>query len=263
MGIERESEVPPTLSRRLNGEIFSPQACICHWELNKSRNCAESILTSKAGEIVAITGPSGSGKSTLLKVILGLYPQYMGTVRLGGLDLRQLHPAEARAAIGFASQQLAFFYGSIAANFRFACPGATDADIVAALAAVGVSLPNPALPDGLETRISGTDARSLSQGWLCRLSIARALVKKPAILLLDDPGNGLDQAGDAAFMAHLEMLRGKSTVLWVTARPSHMRLADRLIEMRGGVLSPTASPTSSFRKSWHESRPPRESAAER
>jgi ABC-type multidrug transport system fused ATPase/permease subunit len=166
----------------------------------------------------------------------------MGTVRLGGLDLRQLHPAEARTAIGYASQQLAFFYGSIAANFRFACPSATDADIIEALAAVGVSLPNPDLADGLETRISGTNARSLSQGWLCRLSIARALVKKPAILLLDDPGNGLDQAGDAAFMAHLEMLRGKSTVLWVTARPSHMRMADRVVEMRGGAIVAAGKP---------------------
>ena len=199
-------------------------------------------LEIKAGEIVAITGPSGSGKSTLLKVILGLYPQYMGTVRLGGLDLRQLHPAEVRAAVGYASQQPAFFYGSVAANFRFACPSATDADIIEALAAVGVSLPNPALPDGLATRISGTDARSLSQGLLCRLSIARALVKKPAILLLDDPGNGLDRAGDAAFMAHLDMLRGKSTVLLVTARPSHMRMADRVIEMRGGVIVADGKP---------------------
>jgi ATP-binding cassette subfamily C protein LapB len=241
MSIERESEVPPTLSRRLNGEIFASGLYLSlgHQQEPQLRGVN---LQVKAGELVAITGASGSGKSTLLKVILGLYPQYMGTVRLGGLDLRQLHPAEARAAIGFASQQLAFFYGSIAANFRFACPGATDADIVAALAAVGVTLPNPALPDGLATRISGTDARSLSQGWLCRLSIARALVKRPAILLLDDPGNGLDQAGDAAFMRHLEKLRGKSTVLLVTARPSHMRVADRLIEMRGGVVVADGKP---------------------
>ena len=241
LGTERENEVPPTLSRRLTGQLFASGVYLS-LDAQQEPQLRGVNLEVKAGEIVAITGPSGSGKSTLLKVILGLYPQYMGTVRLGGLDLRQLHPAEARAAIGFASQQLAFFYGSIAANFRFACPSATDADIIAALAAVGVSLPNPALPEGLETRISGTDARSLSQGWLCRLSIARALVKKPAILLLDDPGSGLDQAGDAAFMAHLEVLRGKSTVLWVTARPSHMRMADRVVEMRGGMVVADGKP---------------------
>ena len=235
MGVECENEVPPTLSRRLDGQIFASGVYLS-LGAQQVPQLRGVNLEVKTGEIVAITGPSGSGKSTLLKVILGLYPQYMGTVRLGGLDLRQLHPAEARAAIGFASQQLAFFYGSVAANFRFASPGATDAEIIAALAAVGVMLPDPALPDGLATRISGTDMRSLSQGWLCRLSIARALVKTPPILLLDDPGGGLDQAGDAAFMAHLEMLRGKSTVLWVTARPSHMRMADRVVEMRGGMI---------------------------
>jgi ATP-binding cassette subfamily C protein LapB len=77
---------------------------------------------------------------------------------------------------------------------------------------------------------------------LCRLSIARALVKKPAILLFDDPGNALDRAGDAAFMAHLDVLRGKSTVLLVTARPSHMRVADRVIEMRGGMVGAVGTP---------------------
>jgi ABC-type multidrug transport system fused ATPase/permease subunit len=100
------------------------------------------------------------------------------------------------------------------------------------------------LPDGLATRISGSDARSVSQGFLCRLSIARAIVKKPAILLLDDPGNGLDRSGDAAFVAHLNMLRGKSTVLLVTARPSHMRAADRVIEMRGGGVVADGTPES-------------------
>ena len=141
----------------------------------------------------------------------------MGTIRLGGLDLRQLHPAEVRAAVGYASQQPAFFDDSLAANFRYAHPSATDADIIEALAAVGLSLPHPALPHGLATRIASTGAGCLSQDLLCRLSIARALVKKPAILLLDDPGDGLDRAGDAAFIAHLSALRGKTTVLLVTA----------------------------------------------
>lgn len=241
MGNEHASETPPILARRLTGQIFVSGAVLSLGQRQEPQLRGINLKV-ETGEIVTIVGPSGSGKSTLLKVILGLYPQYLGTIRLGGLDLRQLHPAEARASIGFASQQLAFFYGSIAANFRFACPDATDADIIAALAAVGVTLPHPALPDGLATRISGTDARSLSQGWLCRLSIARALVKKPSILLIDDLGNRLDQAGDAAFMKHLEVLRGRCTVLWVTARPTHMLMADRVIEMRGGTIIADGKP---------------------
>jgi ATP-binding cassette, subfamily C, bacterial LapB len=241
MGNERSNEAPRVLARRLDGSLYASGVYLSLGTPAEPQLRGVNLAV-KAGEMVAITGPSGAGKSTLFKLILGLYPQYMGTVRIDGLDLRQLDPAEVRAAVGYASQQAAFFYGSVAANFRFACPSATDAQIIEALAAVGVSLPNPALPDGLATRISGTEARSISQGLLCRLSIARALVKKPPILLFDDPGNGLDRAGDAAFMTHLERCRGQSTVLLVTARPSHMRLADRVIEMRSGVVAADGVP---------------------
>jgi ATP-binding cassette subfamily C protein LapB len=241
IGTEREREAPPTLSRRLSGNIQA-SGLYLSFGAQAEPQLRSVNLEIKAGEIVAIAGPSGAGKSTLLKAIFGLYPQYMGTVCLDGLDLRQLHPAEVRAAVGYASQQPAFFYGSVAANFRFACPSATDADITEALAAVGLSLPHAALANGLATRVTSTGAGSLSQGLLCRLSIARALVKKPAILLLDDPGNGLDRAGDAAFIAHLGVLRGKTTVLLVTARPSHMRAADRVIEMRAGIVVADGKP---------------------
>jgi ATP-binding cassette, subfamily C, bacterial LapB len=234
VGIDRERDAPPDLSRRLSGEImaaglylsFSPQA---------EPQLRRVNLEVKAGEIVAITGPSGGGKSTLLKALFGLYPQYMGTIRLDGLDLRQLHPAEVRAAVGYASQQPAFFEDSVVANFRYARLSATNADILEALAAVGLALPHPALPRGLATLVTNSGAGSFSQDLLCRLSIARALVKKPAILLLDDP-SGLGREGDAAFMAHLRALRGKTTVLLVTERPSHMRIADRVIWMRSGTI---------------------------
>jgi ABC-type multidrug transport system fused ATPase/permease subunit len=192
--------------------------------------------------MVAVTGPSGSGKSTLLKVLLGLYPQYMGTVRLGGLDMRQLDPAEIRAAIGYASDHLTFFYGTVAGNLRFAFPDATDHEIVEALAAVGIQLPHPALPEGIETRISSTASRSFSQGMLCRLSLARAFVKKPSIILLDDAHSGLDDGGDAALLSHLSALRGKTTVVLVTARPSHMRVADRIVVMNAGTVVTSGRP---------------------
>lgn len=236
VGQERRRELPSLLSRRLTGNVLAAGAYLSLGGQPEPQLRGVN-LSVKAGEIVAITGPSGSGKSTLLKLILGLYPNYMGAVRLDGFDLRQLDAAEVRAAIGYAAQQPAFFYGSIAANFRFANPAATDDDIVRALAAIGITLPNPALPHGLATRISGSEARAISQGLLCRLTIARALVKKPPILLFDDMGNGLDRAGDTAFLAHLATLRGKNTVLLVTARPSHMRAADRIVEMRGGIVA--------------------------
>jgi ABC-type bacteriocin/lantibiotic exporter with double-glycine peptidase domain len=238
---EREVETPPMFYRRLGGHLFASGVYLSNSAQHEPQIKGLN-LEVKRGEIVAITGPNGSGKSTLLKVLLGLYPHYMGTVRLGGYDLRQLDPTEVRAAIGYAPQQPTFFYGSLAANFRFTCSSATDADIMEALAHVGLSLPNPDLPDGLATRISGSGSRSLSQGVLMRLSLARALVKKPAMLFLDDPGTGLDRAGDDALIAHLASLRSKTTVLLVTARPSHMRIADRVIEMRGGMVAMDGKP---------------------
>ena len=241
MGNERKSETPQAFARRLEGNIYAASVYLSLGTQTEPQLRSVNLKIN-AGEIVAIAGPNGSGKSTLLKVILGLYPQYGGTLRLDGHDLRQLDASEIRMAIGYASQQPSFFYGSVAANFRFAYPSATDEEIIESLAAVGVRLPHPALPHGLATRLSGSDAQSISQGLLCRLSIARALVKNPPIVLLDDPGNGLDHAGDVAFMGHLASLRGRSTVLLVTARPSHMRVADRVVEMRGGVVVADGTP---------------------
>ena len=238
---DRESKTPPMPYRRVSGQIFASSLYLSNGARQEPQLKGLS-LEVKRGEIIAITGPSGSGKSTLLKVLLGLYPHYMGTVRLGGYDLRQLDPTEVRAAVGYAPQQPAFFYGSIAANFRFTCPDASNADIIEALTSVGLSLPSADLPDGLATRISGTGSRSLSQGMLMRLSLARALVKRPAMLFLDDPGTGLDRVGDDALLGHLSLLRGKTTVLLVTARPSHMRIADRVMLMRGGTVALQGTP---------------------
>jgi ATP-binding cassette subfamily C protein LapB len=240
MRAEREDAIPMVF-RRLGGSI-SASGLYLSLGAQQEPQLRGVNLEVGAGEILAVTGPSGSGKSTLLKVLLGLYPQYMGTVRVGGLDMRQLDPAEIRAAVGYAPQQPTFFYGSVAANLRFAFPAATDADIVEALATVGIFLPNPNLPDGIETRISGTGARLFSQGMLCRLSLARAFVKKSSILLLDDPSNGLDRVGDVALTTHLNSLRGNTTVLLVTARPSHMRVADRVVVMSAGGIVANGKP---------------------
>jgi ABC-type bacteriocin/lantibiotic exporter with double-glycine peptidase domain len=234
MRAERDDTIPMVF-HILKGSIFT-SGLYLSMGVQQEPQLKGVNLDIKAGEIVAITGPSGGGKSTLLKVLLGLYPQYMGTVRLGGFDMHQLDPEEIRAAIAYAPNQPTFFNGTVAANLRFGFPDATDHDIVEALAAVGIHLPDPRLPDGIETPISGTAARSFSQGLLCRLSLARAFVKKASILLLDDSHNGLDPAGEEALTAHLNALRGNTTVLLVTARPNHMRVADRVMVMSAGVV---------------------------
>lgn len=91
-----------------------------------------------------------------------------------------------------------------------------------------------ALPEGYETRLTETVVSELPEGFKQKLSIARALLRKPPILIFDEPGQMLDERGDAAFMASVEKLRGQSTVIVVTHRPSHMKMADRLIVMNAG-----------------------------
>jgi ABC-type bacteriocin/lantibiotic exporter with double-glycine peptidase domain len=240
MRAERDDAIPMVF-HHLRGSIFT-SGLYLSMGAQQEPQLRGVNLDIKAGQIIAITGPSGSGKSTLLKVLLGLYPQYMGTVRLGGFDMRQFDPEEVRAAIAYAPNHPMFFNGTVAANLRFGFPDATDHDIIGALAAVGIRLPDPHLPDGIETPISGTAVRSFSQGLLCRLSLARAFVKKSSILLLDDSHNGLDPAGDDALTAHLNTLRGTTTVLFVTARPRHMRVADRVLVMSAGVVVASGKP---------------------
>jgi ABC-type bacteriocin/lantibiotic exporter with double-glycine peptidase domain len=234
MRAERDDAIPMVF-HHLRGSIFTSGLYLSMGGQQEPQLRGVS-LDIKPGEIIAVTGPTGSGKSTLLKVLLGLYPQYMGTVRLGGFDMHQLDPEEIRAAIAYAPNQPMFFNGTLAANLRFGLPDATDHDIIEALAAVGIFLPDPRLPEGIVTPISGTSVRSFSQGLVCRLSLARAFVKKSSILLLDDSHNGLDPAGDKALTAHLNALRGNTTVLLVTSRASHMRVADRVLVMSAGVV---------------------------
>lgn len=234
-------EAAPLVYRRLGGSI-STSGLYLNLGTRQEPQLRAVSMDIRAGEIVVVTGPNGSGKSTLLKVLLGLYPQYMGTVRLGGLDMRQLDPAEIRAAIGYASDDRTFFYGTVAGNLRFAFPDATDHDIVEALAAAGIRLPHPDLPEGIETRISATAAHSFSQGMLCRLALARAFVKKSSIILLDAAHSGLDPVGDAALITHLSSLRGQTTVVLVSAQPSHMQIADRIIVMNAGTVVANGQP---------------------
>ena len=241
MGSERESDVPPTLSRRLGGQIF------CFQPL--------SLIGSAAGAAAARAQPRCEGRRdhrhhrTERKRQINTAqgdPRPLSAI-YGHRPVGRTRPAAAPSGRGSSGHRIRVATTGvllrqhrcelpIRKSRRHRCRHCRCAGRGRCVAT------HPELPEGLETHISGTDARALSQGWLCRLSIARALVKKPAILLLDDPGNGLDQASDAAFMAHLNAMRGKRTVLWVTARPSHMRLADRVLEMRGGMIVADGKP---------------------
>ncbi len=188
------------------------------------------------GQFVSILGTSGAGKSTVLKLIAGLYQPQGGTVTVDGLDLRQVDPRDLRRKIAYVPQQPEVFYGTVAQNLRLSNPTASDEKLRQVTEFVGLLGQIEALPQGFETRLGMGQTEDLAPGFLQRLSIARALVREASILLLDEPGQSLDAAGDAALITLLQSLHGACTIVMVSHRPSHIRLSDVSILMNQGVV---------------------------
>jgi ATP-binding cassette, subfamily C, bacterial LapB len=188
------------------------------------------------GEVVAVTGRNGSGKSTILKLILGLYAPQAGSIHIDAADIRQIDPVEVRHAIAYVPQVCNLFFGTVAQNLRLANPTATDADLRWACDQADVWDEIMALPRGLDTRIGDGASDHLPTSFVQKLSLTRGYLKRSPIMLFDEPVNGLDFEGDRTFMQAIETLRGQSTIFMVTHRPSHLRIADRILVFDGGYL---------------------------
>ena len=188
------------------------------------------------GEMVAITGPSGSGKSTVLKLAAGLYTPQAGAVGIDGNDLRQVDVGDLRQAVGYVPQHTTVLHGTLAQNMRLAHPTASNDEIARALREAGLEDYVRGLPDGIETRMDDHFQRSMPEGMKQRFALARAYVKQAPVYLLDEPANALDEAGDAYLRAKLRALKGTATVLMVSQRPSHMKMADRIVVMDHGRI---------------------------
>ncbi|MDP2793786.1 MAG: ATP-binding cassette domain-containing protein [Sulfurisoma sp.] len=188
-------------------------------------------------QIVVISGANGSGKSTLLKLIARAFIPQAGTIRLDNLDIRQLPIADLRAQLSYMPQNCDLFYGTVAQNLRLAHPSANEAEIRWALEMAGLIAEVDALPQGMETRISTSRSEQLPNGFRQRLMLARALIKPATVVMLDEPGTGLDDAGEQALLRCIEWWRGRCTLLMVSHRPGHMRLADTVIYMEHGAIA--------------------------
>ncbi len=187
------------------------------------------------GQTVGIIGRVGSGKSTLLKLLVRLNDPSTGNVKIDGVDVRQIHPAELRGQIGYAGQDSLLFHGTIRDNIVIGRPGASDQDILdaAEIAGLGEVLQKTAL--GLGAPV-GERGALLSGGQRQAVAIARALVGNPPILLLDEPTSMMDNTTEAKVIAGLGRIRqGKTTVI-VTHRPQVLPLAERLLVVEGGKI---------------------------
>ncbi|MBT4487607.1 MAG: peptidase domain-containing ABC transporter [Rhodospirillaceae bacterium] len=194
------------------------------------------------GEVVAITGPNGSGKSTLINITAGLYRPTMGAILIDGIDVRQVDPIDLRQSVALAPQATELTYGTVAQNLRLAEPTASDEDLIEAAKLARVYDGIMQLPEQFETRLNEHVLTELTEGFKQKLSLARAYLKKSPIMLFDEPGQALDAEGDQAFLAAVQKLRGSSTIIIVTHRPSHMEIADRLLVLDAGRLQYNGPP---------------------
>jgi ATP-binding cassette subfamily C protein LapB len=189
----------------------------------------------KAGEKMAIIGRIGSGKTTIEKMILGLYYPTEGAVLIDGVDTRQIDPAELRRAIGHVPQEPILFYGTLRQNIAMGAPFADDNSILAAADLAGVKEFSDLHPRGFDMLISER-GDSLSGGQRQAVSIARALLNDPPMLLLDEPTSAMDHLSEEKLKARLKAYIAQKTLLLVTHRTSLLDLVDRLIVLDQGQV---------------------------
>ena len=197
------------------------------------------VLDLPPGQTMVLTGATGSGKSTLLQLVPRLADPTSGTVRLDGTDIRDIPLAGLRAAVGCAFEEATLFSASVRENVTFGAPDADDAAVEAALTAAQARFAYD-LPWGLDTRI-GEQGIALSGGQRQRIALARAILARPDVLILDDPLSALDVHTEERVTKALREILAGATALVVAHRPSTVALADRVALLSGGVIAATGS----------------------
>jgi len=195
----------------------------------------ELSLTIRRGETVALVGPSGAGKSTILQLLLRFYDPVAGSVRIGGVDLRRLDVQALRRAIGLVPQDVVVFSGSALENIAYGRPEAGVDELTRAAQAAHAQEFIEQLPDGYQTFL-GERGMRLSGGQRQRIAIARALLKAPALLLLDEATASLDAHSERLVQEALDTLAQNRTVLVVAHRLATVRRADRILVIDQGRL---------------------------
>lgn len=193
-------------------------------------------FAARPGETVGVIGGTGSGKSTLIDLIPRFYDATAGTVRLFGRDVRDYTFAALRGMIGIVPQRAVLFTGTVRDNLRWGKADADDAEIWAALETAQAAAFVREKPGGLDAPVE-TGGSNFSGGQRQRLTIARALVQKPRLLILDDSSSALDFATDAALRGAIRRTTGDATVFIVSQRASAVRQADRILVLDDGRLA--------------------------
>jgi len=190
----------------------------------------------RRGERVAIVGPSGSGKSTLIYLLLRLYDPSSGRVLLDGTDLRDLDVRSVRGQIGLVTQETVLFNESVFQNVAIGRAGATSEEVAAACRIADAHRFIESLPDGYRTQL-GDRGMKLSGGQRQRLAIARAVLKNPSLLVLDEATSNLDSTSEKEVQTALERLMDGRTTLVIAHRLSTVQSADRIYVLQDGSVA--------------------------
>ena len=192
-------------------------------------------VSVQPGERVGIVGRVGSGKTTVAKLAAGLYEPSEGAVRLDGVDIRQIEPSDLRANLGFVPQDLFLFRGTIRENLVIAAPHASDQEVIQVARAVGLHDFIVRHPLGYDLPV-GERGEGLSGGQRQAVALARVLLKRPNLLLLDEPTSAMDNRSEEQILRNLPLYLEGKTILLITHRISLLRLVDRVLVLDGGRL---------------------------
>ena len=192
-------------------------------------------FTVNRGDTVGIIGGTGSGKTSLVNLIPGFYPATEGEILLEGRDIRTMSDEELRGRIGVVPQKAVLFKGTIRSNLQWGKPDATEEEMWKALELAQASEVVDGKPGKLDATVA-QNGKNFSGGQRQRLTIARALVRNPEILILDDSASALDYATDAKLRAAIRTLEDKTTTFIVSQRASTIRHADKIIVLDDGEI---------------------------
>ncbi|KHS48760.1 ABC transporter ATP-binding protein [Novosphingobium subterraneum] len=199
----------------------------------RERVLRDATLAIPAGSLTAIIGASGAGKSTLADLLVRFLDPVEGSVTIDGTDLRDLSLTDLRARVLLVDQAPFLFNASIAQNIAFARPDATSDDIAAAASAAGLDPLIARLPEGLATR-TGERGLALSAGERHRIAIARALLRQPDVLILDEPTAALDEVTERLVALGLRRALPHATLIVITHKPALAEMADHVIRLEKG-----------------------------
>ncbi|HRH17051.1 MAG TPA: type I secretion system permease/ATPase [Aquabacterium sp.] len=220
--------------RELKGEIEFRHVSFAY--PNRKDSALDDLsFKINSGEKVALIGKVGSGKTTLQKLILGLYEPTSGAILLDGIDMRQLDPADVRRNLGYVSQDVTLFYGSLRENITFGMPHATDEAIVAAAEVACITDFVQRHPEGFDMPV-GERGELLSGGQRQGVGVARAVLHNAPLLLLDEPTSAMDFSSEAQVTQRMKEFTEGKTVVLVTHRTSMLSFVDRIIVIDQGKI---------------------------